>query len=229
MGILRGLRFLKKKFMSIFDYRIKYSEKLLVGSMAVVLLLIIGMVVIQINNKMASGQNVLIDNIGEIESNDTMIETSYEMSDIDIEDYEKRESDESIKIIETEEDYYMMSTSLTAEEVEQFAVEIKYDILKNNWNALAEKISYPIVINGITLNNCEEFLKLDIDGNLNQEFVEAISAETCRKMFCNWQGVMMGDTGQIWFSNVDNGKGTSELLIIGINDMFEVEMSNIDY
>lgn len=227
MGILRGLRFLKKKFMRIFDYRIKYSEKLLVGSIAVVLLLISGMVVIQINNKMASGQNVLIDNIGEIESNDTMIETSHEMNDI--EDYEKRESDESIKIIETEEDYYMMSTSLTAEEVEQFAVEIKYDILKNNWDALAEKISYPIVINGITLNNREEFLKLDIDGNLNQGFVEAISAETCRKMFCNWQGVMMGNTGQIWFSNVDNGKGTSELLIIGINDMFEGEMSNIDY
>lgn len=127
-------------------------------------------------------------------------------------------SDESS---ETEEDYYMMSTSLTAEEVEQFAVEIKNDISKNNWDALAEKISYPIVINGIMVNNREDFLKLDIDGNLNQKFVDAINAETCRKMFCNWQGVRMGDTGQIWFANVDNGKGTMELLIIGINDMLE--------
>lgn len=130
---------------------------------------------------------------------------------------------DSIEFIsKTEEDYYMMFTSLTAEEVEQFAVEIKNDISENNWEALTAKISYPIVISGITVNNREEFLKLDVDGNLNREFVEAIRAETCRKMFCNWQGVMMGETGQIWFSNVDNGTGTSELLIIGINDMLEI-------
>lgn len=130
---------------------------------------------------------------------------------------------DSIEFIsKTEEDYYMMFTSLKAEEVEQFAEEIKSDILENNWEALAEKISYPIVISGITVTNRDEFLKLDMDGKLNQEFVEAIRAETCRKMFCNWQGVMMGETGQIWFSNVDNGTGTSELLIIGINDMLEI-------
>lgn len=118
-------------------------------------------------------------------------------------------------------DYYMMSTSLTAEEVEQFAAEIKNDILTYNWDALAEKISYPIAISGITVHNREDFLKLDIDGNLNQEFVDAINEETCQKMFCNWQGVRMGATGQIWFGNVDNGNGTSELLIIGIHDMLD--------
>lgn len=133
-----------------------------------------------------------------------------------------RESDSNSEELKSEEDYYMMFTSLTAEEVEQFAEEIKSDILENNWEALAEKISYPIVISGITVTNRDEFLKLDVDGKLNQEFVEAIRAETCRKMFCNWQGVMMGETGQIWFSNVENGEGTSELLIIGINDMLEI-------
>ena len=40
----------------------------------------------------------------------------------DTEDYEVRESDESIQSSETEEDYYMTSTGVTA--VEQFAEEI---------------------------------------------------------------------------------------------------------
>ncbi len=51
--------------------------------------------------------------------------------------------------------------------------------------------------------------------------MDAVKAETCQKMFCNGQGMMMGADGQIWFGNVDNGEGTSELLIIGINDMME--------
>ena len=110
----------------------------------------------------------------------------------DTEDYEVRESDESIQSSETE-DYYMTSTGVTAEE--QFAEEIKNDILKHDWDALSEKISYPIVINGTTVTNREDFLKLDIDGKLNQEFVEAIRAETCRKMFCNWQWGMPDKSG----------------------------------
>ena len=132
----------------------------------------------------------------------------------DTEDYEVRESDESIQSSETEE-------------VEQFAEEIKNDVLKHDWDALSEKISYPIAINGTTVNNREDFLKLDIDGKLNQEFVEAIRAETCRKMFCNWQGVMMGD-GQIWFDNVYKGTGPWKLSIIGINNMLETESENLN-
>ena len=150
----------------------------------------------------------------------------------DTEDYEVRESNESLQSSETEEDYYIIATGVTAgvtsEEVEQFAEEIKNDILKHDWEALSEKLSYPIAINGTTVTNREDFLKLDIDGKLNQEFVEAIRAETCRKMFCNWQGVMMGDAGQIWFGNVDNGTGTSELSIIGINNMLETESEDLN-
>ena len=75
----------------------------------------------------------------------------------DTEDYEVRESDESIQSSETEEDYYMTSTGVTAEE--QFAEEIKNDVLKHDWDALSEKISYPIAINGTTDNNREDFIK----------------------------------------------------------------------
>ena len=204
MKISRGPGFLKKR-------------KLLVGSFAIVLLFICGIIAMQMSNKAGSEQNVAGNNLVEIgDSDNTINKTPDEMSSI-----ENSQERESIQNSETEEDYYMMSTSLTAEEVEQFAVEIKNDILNHNWDALAEKISYPIVVSGITVNNQEDFLNLDIDGNLKQDFVDAISTETCKKMFCNQQGVMMGATGQIWLGNVDNGKGSAELLIIGINDMLE--------
>ena len=72
----------------------------------------------------------------------------------DTEDYEVRESDESIQSSETEEDYYMTSTGVTAEE--QFAEEIKNDVLKYDWDALSEKISYPIAINEIGRASCRE-------------------------------------------------------------------------
>lgn len=233
MVILRGLRFLMKRVMRIFTYREKGIGKLLAVSIAVVLFLVIGTIVILLNNRIVSKQNVPIDNLGELEGNAVLeydncdnaeVEITHEISDIEEYGSALSGSDVSASSDETEEDYYRMSTSLTAEEVEQFAAEIKKDILQYNWDALAEKISYPIVISGITVHNKEDFLKLNIDGNLNPEFVEAIRTETCQEMFCNWQGVMMGATGQIWFGNVDNGKGTSELLIIGINDMLEIQM-----
>lgn len=106
-------------------------------------------------------KNLPISHLGETESNDD------------------RGSDESMQSSKTEEDYYMMATSLTAEEVEQFATEVKNDVLKQDWNSFAEKISYPIEISGTTVHNREDFLKLDHDGKLNQKFVEAIRSETC--------------------------------------------------
>ena len=38
----------------------------------------------------------------------------------------------------------------------------------------------------------------------------------------------MGDAGQIWFENVDNGTGTPELSIIGINNMLETESEDLN-
>ena len=126
-------------------------------------------------------------------------------------------------ISSTEEDYYSVATSLSASEVEQFALDIKNDILTGDWKSLSEKISYPITISGINVIDSEAFQKLDLDGMINPEFVNAVAAESCREMFCNWQGIMMGATGQVWIAGVDNGSGTWELNIIGINGMLENE------
>lgn len=120
------------------------------------------------------------------------------------------------------EDYYKVATSISASEVEKFALGIKEDVLSQDWASLSEKIVYPISIDGFTLNESSDFMELDFNGKLSQEFVNEISSESCREMFCNWQGIMMGSTGQIWLSSVDEGSGTWELKIIGINGILDL-------
>lgn len=121
----------------------------------------------------------------------------------------------------TAEDYYAMVTSESAEKVEQFAAGIKEDVLFKDWESLSEKLSYPIQIGGKAVQNSREFLEMDIDGMLNQDFVNAIAAETCREMFFNYQGIMMGATGQVWFASVDNGAGQWELKVIALNGLIK--------
>lgn len=137
------------------------------------------------------------------------------------------EKDEKSYVSETDEDYYAVATSALATEVENFAQEIKKDILDKDWGTLAEKIVYPITVSGTTVNDASEFIELDFDGKLNKNFVDAIEAETCVEMFCNWQGICMGETGQLWFAAVEvemadaEHSGMYQLKIIGINGMLD--------
>ena len=120
---------------------------------------------------------------------------------------------------ETAEDYYAMVTSASAKEVEHFAAGIKEDILLKDWKSLSEKLAYPIWIGDKAINSSKEFNDLDIDGMLSQEFVNAIDAESCREMFFNYQGIMMGATGQVWIASVDTGAGQWELKVIALNGL----------
>ncbi len=120
---------------------------------------------------------------------------------------------------ETAEGYYSVATSASAKEVEQFAFGIKEDVLLKDWESLSVKLAYPIQIGGKSVKSSEEFLAMDIDGKLNQAFVDGIAAESCREMFCNYQGIMMGATGQIWIAGVDNGSGQWELKVIALNGL----------
>lgn len=60
---------------------------------------------------------------------------------------------------------------------------------------------------------------MDIDARLSREFVDGIAAESCRKMFFNYQGIMMGATGQVWIASADNGFGQWELKVIALNGL----------
>lgn len=122
---------------------------------------------------------------------------------------------------ETAEDYYSMVTSASAKEVEYFAAEVKEDVLLKDWESLSAKLAYPIQIGGKAIYSSTEFLDMDIDGMLNPEFVSGIDAESCREMFFNYQGIMMGETGQIWIASVDNGDGQWELKVIALNRLID--------
>lgn len=118
----------------------------------------------------------------------------------------------------TPEDYYQVCTSFTAQKVESFASNVKAQILARDWEGLSENLSYPITINGNTCTDSADFLALDIDSKISQDFLDAIEAETCQQMFCNYEGISMGTEGQVWINELS---GSSELKITAINGMFE--------
>lgn len=41
-------------------------------------------------------------------------------------------------------------------------------------------------------------------------------------MFCSWQGIMLGETGQIWIGEVLNEENASQgLMITAVNDLLK--------
>lgn len=98
-------------------------------------------------------------------------------------------------------DHYSVATSLSAAEVEAFAKIVRNNVLTENWDALADKVSYPLTIQDQEIQEEQKFLEWMEIFSLNPSFAEALSNETCAAMFCNWQGICMGD-GQIWINEV---------------------------
>lgn len=98
------------------------------------------------------------------------------------------------------DDSYNMVTDLSNEEVEPFAETVKQQFLNHDWKSLSENLQYPITIDGVTCNNPDEFLSADFEASLNPVFFEKLEEEDCREMFCNWQGIMLGETGQVWLN-----------------------------
>lgn len=118
---------------------------------------------------------------------------------------------------ETNKDYYAVCTDIVKEEVEAFASQVKRQILEQNWAALAEEIAYPITIAGVTYSDKTAFLAADLSFILTDTFVQDLENETCVDMFCNWQGIMLGN-GEIWFGEVLNEDLTSQgLKVTAIN------------
>lgn len=137
------------------------------------------------------------------------------------ESFEESQVKEEEKSSETPEDFYMVATSLPASEVEGFAMDIKKNIQDSDWAALSEKISYPITMCGVVINNASDLLEMNINNTIREDFVAAIQAEECQQMFCNWQGIYMGSAGQIWIGSIVDENENSTLKIIGINEMLE--------
>jgi hypothetical protein len=125
-------------------------------------------------------------------------------------------STEEPVISNTEEDFYRVCTSFSAQEVESFARQVKKQFLQQDWSEVASEIAYPITIGGETFESSSAFLAADLDGLFPKAFYEALEDESCQEMFCNWQGVSMGG-GSVWIGSVPEEDDTERLCIININ------------
>ena len=121
-----------------------------------------------------------------------------------------------------EEAYYSLATGFSKNETEQYAEKVKQLFLDRRWDALAEEIRFPAMIDGTEVGTKEDFLKLDLENGLNPYFFVELEEETCREMFCNYQGIMMGATGRVWIADVPVGNGSFRgLKIIAVNGLKE--------
>lgn len=114
-------------------------------------------------------------------------------------------------------DYYAVCISHSKEEVEMFAQKVKDYILNKDWESFAGTISYPITVGEVECSNAEDFKKLAFDEIFTDDFYTALENESCKDMFCNYNGIMLGD-GQVWIGEVLEGtEETGDLMVIGIN------------
>lgn len=118
------------------------------------------------------------------------------------------------------DDFYSAATKFPAYAVEDFASMVRANILDKNWTALSELLAYPIHIESTTYDTAGDFAAEDWDRILTDDFFRTIEAETCTRMFCNADGIMMGDDGLIWFAQVHV---TTEF---GEDDMLKVTAFN---
>ena len=121
---------------------------------------------------------------------------------------------EKTTVTPTPEDHYAMVTDFSVEEVESFAASVRQNVLDGDWEEFAKKVNYPVSIYDRRIGNEGGLVGLTLRNKVKVDFIEQIEKESCRKMFCNWQGICMAD-GRIWINDVDG-----QLKIMAINDMF---------
>ncbi|MBQ6720252.1 MAG: hypothetical protein IJN20_07900 [Oscillospiraceae bacterium] len=108
---------------------------------------------------------------------------------------------------------YTVATDIPASMVEEFAAEVRKNLLEEDWEAFSEKIQYPISILARGLSNDTAVRKIDVEkdsgmvglflrNTVNTSFLEEIHREKCTDMFCNWQGITMAD-GRIWINEIN--------------------------
>lgn len=108
--------------------------------------------------------------------------------------------------------------AISSQSAEAFAKAVRQQILAYDWNGLSEKIMYPITIGDTTYQTKEEFAAEEF--TFDDSFRKALEEETCENMFSNWQGIMMGENGQVWISEVLNEDLSSQgFQVSGINGL----------
>ena len=119
------------------------------------------------------------------------------------------------------ETFYSAATTIPAGSVESYAMDIKDMVLNGDWKTFVNEISYPIIVDGLTMEDATDMKDYIADSKVSADFLAAIEAETCIEMFNSVQGIMMGIDGQIWLGTVQGENGDYVLKVVEINNMFE--------
>lgn len=104
--------------------------------------------------------------------------------------------------VRTAEDHYSAATNLSVEAVEAFAEIIRHNVLSENWEALKNRFHFPLTVQERKIQDWQAFLEWMNTVPVYSSCWQQLEQETCRAMFCNWQGICMAE-GFIWFNEVD--------------------------
>ena len=131
------------------------------------------------------------------------------------------EDQRTVKLMPAVPGNYSGVTTLDAVSVEAFAANVRELYLYEDWFDLASLINYPITLYpDVEINDADAFVTFMEDKALSESDLASMAGENCVGLFCNYQGICLGD-GQIWLRDIafDGIEQTGEpaLRIVAVN------------
>ena len=121
--------------------------------------------------------------------------TSYHVAPLD-------ETQRSVKLVPAVPGDYSGVTTRDAAKVEAFAASARQLYLNEDWDAIAQLIEYPISMRpGVEIKDADAFAAYMADKAVSDSDMEAMAAENCAGMFCNYQGICLG-SGELWLRDI---------------------------
>ncbi|MCR4891606.1 MAG: hypothetical protein K5989_05440 [Lachnospiraceae bacterium] len=116
---------------------------------------------------------------------------------------------------------YSVATDFSAADVETYAKNVRIEILHGDIDSLVMKANYPFNINGKEYADEEAlFAALDAEDSIlkDKDFLDKVREDDASNMFANYQGIMMGEAGNVWMGEVLDKDGNSQgLMILSFN------------
>ncbi len=107
---------------------------------------------------------------------------------------------------------YTTATDISAQEVEQFARNVRIRILHGDTDSLIFDACYPFYINGEEYADEDAlFQALDAEDSIlkDEKFLKAVRDDDASDMFANYQGIMLGESGNVWIGERLDEEGSS--------------------
>ncbi len=114
-------------------------------------------------------------------------------------------------ILNDDSSYDIAGITLDDESVENYARNLRIEILHDDYESIVQKARYPFKIDENYYNDEVTLLNRLQQYGFPSSFKDRVAKEDCRDMFVNAQGVMLGD-GEVWF-----GPDSGGLSVISFN------------